>query len=95
MSFWTFSDVFEEEGAPRKPFYGRFGIIAEDNIPKPSFNAFALLHKLGDTRLPSDSALGCGVDGMRLQVRASPAARAGLSRCRRLHASDIALELFT
>jgi xylan 1,4-beta-xylosidase len=55
MSFWTFSDVFEEEGVVRKPFYGGFGIIAEDNIPKPAYNAFALLHKLGDTRLHSDS----------------------------------------
>jgi xylan 1,4-beta-xylosidase len=55
MSFWTFSDVFEEEGVVRRPFYGGFGIIAEDNMPKPVFHAFALLHKLGDTRLHSDS----------------------------------------
>jgi xylan 1,4-beta-xylosidase len=59
MSYWTFSDVFEEQGVVRTPFYGGFGLIAEDNIPKPSFNAFAMLHKLGDVRLPvsSDSAL--------------------------------------
>jgi len=55
MSFWTFSDVFEEGGIARKPFYGGFGFIATGNIPKPAFNAFALLHKLGDTRLQSDS----------------------------------------
>ena len=59
MSYWTFSDVFEEEGVVKKPFYGGFGLVAEDNIPKPAFNAFALLHKLGDIRLnvDSDSAL--------------------------------------
>ena len=59
MSYWTFSDVFEEQGVVRTPFYGGFGLIAEDNIPKPSFNAFTMLHKLGDVRLPvsSDSAL--------------------------------------
>ena len=59
MSYWTFSDVFEEQGVVRKPFYGGFGLIAEDRIDKPSFNAFAMLHKLGDERLPltSDSAL--------------------------------------
>ncbi len=51
MSYWTFSDVFEEGGVIRKPFYGGFGLIAEDDIPKPAFNAFALLHKLGHTRL--------------------------------------------
>lgn len=59
MSYWTFSDVFEEGGVVRTPFYGGFGLIAEDNIPKPSFNAFAMLHRLGDVQLPvaSDSAL--------------------------------------
>ncbi|WP_426661083.1 GH39 family glycosyl hydrolase [Rhodanobacter aciditrophus] len=59
MSYWTFSDVFEEGGVVRSPFYGGFGLIAEDNIPKPSFNAFAMLHRLGDVQLPvaSDSAL--------------------------------------
>ena len=59
MSYWTFSDVFEEQGVSRTPFYGGFGIIAEDNIPKPAFNAFAMLHQLGEQRikLSSDSAL--------------------------------------
>jgi xylan 1,4-beta-xylosidase len=59
MSYWTFSDVFEEQGVVKKPFYGGYGLIAEDNLPKPAFNAFKLLHKLGDVRiaLNSDSAL--------------------------------------
>ena len=59
MSYWTFSDVFEEQGVVRTPFYGGFGLIAEDRIEKPAFNAFAMLHRLGDVRLPlkSDSAL--------------------------------------
>jgi xylan 1,4-beta-xylosidase len=51
MSYWTFSDVFEEGGVVRTPFYGGFGLIAEDDIPKAAFNAFSLLHKLGNTRL--------------------------------------------
>jgi xylan 1,4-beta-xylosidase len=53
MSFWTFSDVFEEQGVVKTPFYGGYGLIAERGIPKPAFNAFAMLHKLGDTRLPA------------------------------------------
>ena len=59
MSYWSFSDMFEEQGVVRNPFYGGFGLIAADRIPKPAFNAFAMLHRLGDTRLPlaSDSAL--------------------------------------
>jgi xylan 1,4-beta-xylosidase len=55
MSYWTFSDVFEEGGVVRSPFYGGFGVIAEDEIPKPAFNAFLLLHKLGDIRLDRDA----------------------------------------
>jgi xylan 1,4-beta-xylosidase len=59
MAYWAFSDVFEEQGVVRTPFYGGFGLIAEDSIPKPAFNAFAMLHRLGDRRLKvdSDSAL--------------------------------------
>jgi xylan 1,4-beta-xylosidase len=59
MSYWSFSDVFEEQGVVKKPFYGGYGLMAEDNIPKPALNAFAMLHELGDTRLrvDSDSAL--------------------------------------
>lgn len=59
MSYWTFSDVFEEQGVVKTPFYGGFGLIAERSIPKPAFNAFTLLHKLGDRRLEvkSESAL--------------------------------------
>lgn len=52
MSYWTFSDVFEEQGVVASPFYGGYGLIAERGIPKPVFNAFAMLHKLGSTRLP-------------------------------------------
>ena len=48
MSYWTFSDVFEEQGVINKPFFGGFGLIAIDHLPKPSFNVFRLLHALGD-----------------------------------------------
>jgi xylan 1,4-beta-xylosidase len=59
MSYWTFSDVFEEQGVVKTPFYGGYGLIAADGIPKPAFNAFQVLHKLGEERiqLDSDSAL--------------------------------------
>jgi xylan 1,4-beta-xylosidase len=54
MSYWTFSDVFEEQGVVKKPFYGGYGLIAERGIPKAAFNAFLLLHLLGTERLPFD-----------------------------------------
>lgn len=55
LAYWTFSDVFEEQGVVKEPFYGGFGLLAAGGIPKPSFNAFALLHRLGETRLEAKS----------------------------------------
>ena len=59
FSYWTFSDVFDEQGVIKQPFYGGFGLLAEGGIPKPAFNAFALLHDLGEERISisSDSLL--------------------------------------
>lgn len=54
LSFWTFSDVFEEGGPIPQPFEGHFGLRAEWGINKPSFYDFALLHRLGDERIMSD-----------------------------------------
>lgn len=51
MSFWTFSDVFEEGGPIDKPFVGAFGLRAKGGINKPSYYDFGLLHQLGDQRM--------------------------------------------
>jgi len=55
MSYWSFSDVFEEQGVVKTPYYGGYGLIAERDIPKASFRAFQLLHGLGDRRFPVTS----------------------------------------
>ncbi|HXF26505.1 MAG TPA: hypothetical protein VN610_04490 [Bryobacteraceae bacterium] len=55
MSYWTFSDVFEEQGVVERPFYGGYGLMAEDNVPKAAYNDFALLHRLGMKRIPNNS----------------------------------------
>jgi xylan 1,4-beta-xylosidase len=54
MSYWTFSDVFEEQGVIKKPFYGGYGLIAEGGVPKAAFEAFAMLHRLGEQRLQTN-----------------------------------------
>lgn len=46
-SFWTFSDIFEENYFPSMPFHGGFGLLTLHGIPKPSYRAFELLHELG------------------------------------------------
>jgi xylan 1,4-beta-xylosidase len=55
LSYWTFSDVFEEQGVVKQPFYGGYGLIAEGGLPKPSYNAFKLLHLLGEQRIAMNS----------------------------------------
>jgi len=55
MSWWTFDDVFEENGVTREPFDGGFGLIAAGRIKKPSFYDFLLLHQLGEERLANSA----------------------------------------
>jgi xylan 1,4-beta-xylosidase len=53
-SFWTFSDIFEENYFPSVPFHGGFGLLTLHGIPKPTYRAFELLHRLGRERLLVD-----------------------------------------
>jgi xylan 1,4-beta-xylosidase len=51
-SFWTFSDIFEEHYFPSVPFHGGFGLLTIHGIPKPTYRAFEIMHRLGTERLP-------------------------------------------
>lgn len=55
LSYWDFSDVFEEQGVAKTPFYGGYGLIATGHIHKAAYNDFALLHRLGTERLAEKS----------------------------------------
>ncbi len=46
-SFWTFTDIFEENYFPSVPFHGGFGLLNLHGIPKPTYRAYELLHRLG------------------------------------------------
>lgn len=47
MSYWTFTDIFEEMGPRFTPFHGGFGLINYEDIRKPSFFAYKFLAQLG------------------------------------------------
>jgi xylan 1,4-beta-xylosidase len=51
-SYWTFSDIFEENYFPSIPFQGGFGLLNIHGIAKPAYRAFQLLHELGTQMLP-------------------------------------------
>jgi xylan 1,4-beta-xylosidase len=51
MSYWVFSDIFEEAGPRWTPFHGGFGLINYQDINKPAFYAYQFLNRLGPTEL--------------------------------------------
>lgn len=54
FSYWTFSDVFEEKDVPRAQFHGGFGLVALNNIPKPTFHMFSFFARMGSDLLYRD-----------------------------------------
>jgi xylan 1,4-beta-xylosidase len=53
MSYWTFTDIFEENGPVPSPFHGGFGMMNFQGLRKPSFYAYQFLNRLGDEELVS------------------------------------------
>jgi xylan 1,4-beta-xylosidase len=51
-SYWTFSDIFEENYFPSVPFHGGFGLLNLYGIGKPVYQAFRFLALLGDRHYP-------------------------------------------
>jgi xylan 1,4-beta-xylosidase len=57
MSYWTFTDIFEERGPRFTPFYGGFGMMNYEGIRKPTYFAYKFLSQLGTSDLfETDSA---------------------------------------
>jgi len=53
MSYWTFSDLFEEPGPQAMPFDGGFGLMTPQGVRKPTWFAYKYLADLGDRELPT------------------------------------------
>lgn len=51
MSYWTFTDIFEEAGPRTTPFHGGFGLLNYQDLAKPSYFAYKFLQRLGNTEL--------------------------------------------
>jgi xylan 1,4-beta-xylosidase len=55
MSYWTYTDLFEEPGPPTAPFQGGFGLLNPQGVRKPAYFAFKYLHALqGDSLKTTD-----------------------------------------
>jgi xylan 1,4-beta-xylosidase len=53
MSYWTFTDIFEENGPVPSPFHGGFGLLSFQGLRKPAFYAYQFLNRLGGVELTS------------------------------------------
>ena len=51
MSYWVFTDIFEEAGPRFTPFHGGFGLLNTQGINKPAFYSYQFMNKLGETEL--------------------------------------------
>ncbi len=55
LSYWGFTDIFEEAGGGPEAFHGGFGLMNMHGIKKPSYYAYRFLHMLGSRELGRDS----------------------------------------
>lgn len=54
MSYWTYTDLFEEPGPPPTPFHGGFGLLNREGIRKPAYFAYKYLHVLQGREIPME-----------------------------------------
>ncbi|MEP6673678.1 MAG: glycoside hydrolase [Ferruginibacter sp.] len=47
MSYWTFTDIFEEAGPGPTPLHGGFGLLNLQGIKKPTYYAYQFMQQLG------------------------------------------------
>lgn len=53
ISYWAFTDQFEEPGPPNEPFHGGFGLMNVDGLKKPAFYAYSFLARLFPKEIPT------------------------------------------
>ena len=51
MSYWVFTDIFEEPGPRYTPFHGGFGMLTTQGINKPVFYSYQFMNRLGNIEL--------------------------------------------
>ncbi|MES3022416.1 MAG: glycoside hydrolase [Pseudomonadota bacterium] len=56
MSYWVFTDIFEEAGPRFEAFHGGFGLMNTQGIKKPAYFAYQFLNQLGTNELKNSDA---------------------------------------
>jgi xylan 1,4-beta-xylosidase len=52
MSYWTYTDLFEEPGPPPTPFHGGFGLMNREGIRKSAYFAYKYLNAVRGNEIP-------------------------------------------
>ncbi len=64
MSYWTYTDLFEEPGPPDRSFHGGFGLLNREGIRKPAYFAYKYLHALSGNEIAvGDRQVMASADG--------------------------------
>lgn len=56
MSYWVFTDIFEEAGPRIEAFHGGFGLMNTQGIKKPAYFAYQFLNQLAPNELKNTDA---------------------------------------
>lgn len=71
MSYWAYTDLFEEAGPPPTPFHGGFGLMNREGVRKPTWFAYKYLNQLVGREIPTtDEYTWASVDGHRIAILA-------------------------
>lgn len=69
MSYWVYSDLFEEPGPPDAPFHGGFGLMTREGVRKPVWFAYKYLAALQGREVPTgDAFTWAAADGEQVQA---------------------------
>ena len=52
LSFWSYSDLFEEDGMNSQPWHNGYGIMTNNGVPKPVYRMFEMLKALPVQAVP-------------------------------------------
>lgn len=67
MSYWAYTDLFEEPGPPPTPFHGGFGLMNREGIRKPAWFAYKYLNAVrGQALATGDAQAMAARDGKRI-----------------------------
>lgn len=70
MSYWVFTDIFEEAGPRFTPFHGGFGLLNTHGIKKSAYYSYRFMNEMGKTEIHNDDSQSwvCKDDAGNVQV---------------------------